>query len=354
MKLEAKKYSRVIGVDVASRKLDVADSMEGLSKVIENDYETICQKLAAQVADTDTLVVCEGTGGYEDHLVDAMHEFGVDIAVVNPRQVRDFAKGHGLLEKTDKIDAAVIQKFGQDVRVHLRTPPTPQQKHHRAVHRRRSQLINLIQQEKNRLRQCRDPFVRQLTEKSICSINVELKLVDRKITELLKQQAQSDSRIVNWHSVPGVGIMTVSAMVCEVPEIGLLSRGAIAKLIGVAPLANQSGATDKKRKPRGGRGSVRCILYMAALSATQHNPVLKSFYQRLLKRGKPKKTALLAVARKLLVILNDMARHDKAWDPQAPSKKATASETQLPRARHIEDVPATDCNIHQIKQVAGM
>lgn len=353
MRLEAKTYARVIGVDVASKKLDIADSMEGLPKIVENDYDIVCQKLASQVAYTDTLVVCEGTGGYEDHLVDAMHEHGVDIAVVNPRQVRDFAKGHGLLEKTDKIDAAIIQKFGQDVRVHPRTPPTPQQKHHRAVHRRRSQLTTLSQQEKNRLRHCRDPFVRQLTEKAIDSIKVELKLVDRKIAELLEQQAESDTRIDNWRSVPGVGNTTVSALVCEVPEIGSLSRGAIAKLIGVAPFANQSGTSDKKRKPRGGRGSVRCILYMAALSATQHNPVLKSFYQRLLKRGKPKKAALLAVARKLLVILNDMARHDKAWDPDA-TKKATAPETQLPRARHINDASATDHNVHKNKQAAGI
>lgn len=342
MKLEAKKYARVIGVDVASKKLDISDSSGVLPKVVENDYEVICQKLATNIAGADVLVICEGTGGYEDQLVDAMHDNGVTVAVANPRQVRDFAKGHGLLEKTDRIDAAIIQKFGQDVRVHPRTPPTPEQKHHRAVHRRRNQLNTLLQQEKNRLRRCCDPFVRELTEKSVMSISSELKLVDRKLAELLKQQSQTDSRIENWRSVPGVGTITISAMVCEVPEIGSLSRGSIAKLIGVAPLANQSGKTDKKRKPRGGRSRVRSTLYMAALSATQHNPILKSFYQRLLKRGKPKKLALIAVARKLLTILNDMARYNRPWEPEATIKKSNCVQDAVATCSAHRNEPATN------------
>lgn len=270
--------------------------------------------------------MCEATGGYEDELVDAMHQFDVAVAVVNPRQVRDFAKGHGFLEKTDKLDAAIICKFGQDVRPRPRTPPTPEQKHHRAVHRRRNQLTSLLQQEKNRISRNDDSFTKKLAETTIGAIKAELKIVDQRIAELLQQQSQTDSRIKNWQSVPGVGNITVSAMVCEVPEIGTLSRGAIAKLIGVAPLANQSGAKDKKRKARGGRGNVRTVLYMASLSASHHNPVLKPFYQRLLKKGKPKKVALIAVARKLLLILNDIARHDQPWNPDTTIKKSSCAQ----------------------------
>ena len=151
-------------------------------------------------------------------------------------------------------------------------------------------------------------------ESSVKSIKTELKLVDHKIRELLQERAQTDPRIENWLSVEGVGVVTVAMLVCELREIGLLSRGAIAKLVGVAPFANQSGMGDKKRRPRGGRANARCVLYMAALSASQHNPKLKAFYVRLLKKGKPKKVALIAVARKLLLILNDMARYDRAWN----------------------------------------
>ena len=315
MILEPQNYSRIIGVDVASKKLDISDSAGQLKTSVANDEDTIVKEIASQIKNkSQTLVVCEGTGGYEDTLVDMMHDFGIAVAVVNPRQVRDFAKGHGLLEKTDKIDAAVIEKFGREVKVHPAKPPTDEEKHCRAIYRRRTQLRKLLQQEQNRLSRCSDDFVRQLVESSVNSIKTELKLVDRKIRELLQERAQTDPRIENWLSVEGVGVVTVAMLVCELREIGLLSRGAIAKLVGVAPFANQSGMGDKKRRPRGGRSNARCVLYMAALSASQHNPKLKAFYVRLLKKGKPKKVALIAVARKLLLILNDMARYDRAWD----------------------------------------
>jgi transposase len=327
MILEPTRYSRIIGVDVASTKLDVHDSQGKLKKIVINDELEIAKAIASKIRNpTETLVVCEGTGGYEDHLVDVMHDYGVNVAVVNPRQVRDFAKGHGLLEKTDKIDAAIIAKFGKDVRVNLATPPTPEEKHFRAIFRRRMQLVSMVQQEKNRLGQGADNFVRELIEASVTSINTELKLINKKIEELLHEQSKTDSRIANWLSVEGVGVVTVAMLVCELREIGKLSRGGIAKLVGVAPMANQSGKGDKKRYVRGGRTKARCILYMAALSASQHNPRLKTFYQRLLKKGKPKKLALIAVARKLLTILNDMARYDRAWDPNFSHQSAAKTK----------------------------
>ena len=331
MILKPVQYARVIGIDVASKKLDVFDSAGKLNKIVINDELEITKAIASKVkSPSETLVLCEGTGGWEDHLVDVMHDHGINVAVVNPRQVRDFAKGHGLLEKTDKIDAAIIAKFGKDVHVHVVSPPTAEQKHFRAVFRRRVQLLTLEQQEKNRLRRCADSVIVELIESSVKSIKAELKLINKKIRDLLEEEAKSDSRIDNWQSVEGVGVVTVAMLICELREIGLLSRGAIAKLVGLAPFANQSGNGDGKRRPRGGRTQARCVLYMAALSASQHNPRLKAFYQRLLKKGKPKKVALIAVARKLLTILNDMARHDRAWDPElSHSKPARKKNTAV-------------------------
>ena len=342
MILEPENYERVIGVDVASKKLDISDSKRQLKTLVANDFDAIEKEISSKLTNASTtLVLCEGSGGYEDELVDAMHEAGIAVAVVNPRQVRDFAKGHGFLEKTDKIDAAMIEKFGCDVKVHPLKPPTPEEKHHRAVHRRRNQLTGLLQQEKNRLRQCKNSFVQDLVKKSIGSIKTELKLIDQTLGNLLRERSKTDKRIDNWSSVPGVGPVTVSMLVCEVREIGTLSRGAIAKLIGVAPIANQSGASDKKRKPRGGRGNARSVLYMAALSASQHNPRLKAFYQRLLKKGKPKKVALIAVARKLLITLNEMARYDRPWD--ADANRPDKVETK--KSSHAQDVAAA-CSMH--------
>ncbi len=324
MKLENRKtYQRTIGVDVSSKKLDLNDSWGKLPAQIANDLAEIFKLLVLEIkAPEETLVICESTGCYHEELVDAMHDAGIAVVVANPRQVRDFAKGHGFLEKNDKIDAAVIRKFGEDVFVHPAIPPTPEQRLHRAIHRRRNQLNTMLQQERNRHSACRIESIKALIQKSIDSMKTEIKSLDKQIAEILKERSKTDPRIKRWSSVPGVGQVTVSAIVCEVPEIGELSRGSIAKLIGLAPMMNQSGHSDKKRPIRGGRSSVRCTLYMAALVATQHNDHLKAFYQRLVRQGKPKKLALIAVARKLLLILNQMARPaGQMWDANYTSQK---------------------------------
>lgn len=326
MKLEKNNFVRIVGVDVASKKLDISDSAGKLKRQIKNDCSAVAKEIVSRIdSRTETLVVCEGTGGYEEILVDSMHQAGIAVVIANPRQVRDFAKGHGLLEKTDRIDAAIIEKFGRDVPLHPAIPPTPEEKHHQALHRRRNQLKAMEGQEKNRLSRCSDEAVSELLKAAIESIKTEIKTIDKKLGAILKERAKTDNRIDNWASVPGVGLVTLSMLVCELPEIGKLSRGAISKLVGVAPIINQSGTSDKKRRPRGGRSGVRSVLYMAALSATRFNPPLKAFYQRLLKNGKPKKLALIAVARKLLTILNDMARRNQSWDPKYRSPQAKKS-----------------------------
>lgn len=316
MKMNASKtrYARVIGVDIASDKIDIHDTHGKLTGVLPNTCSSIDKKLAAKLKSVDhVLVICEATGGYEYVLVDSMQQAGIDVAVANPRQVRDFAKGHGYLEKTDSIDAAMIAKFGSDVDVHLAPQRTDAERAFQALVRRRGQVISALQAEQNRFSQTQDKFAKELIEQSISHWKIQLKTLDGQISKALAEQGNNDSKIANLQSVPGVATVTTATLVAELPELGKLNRGQIAKLVGVAPLANQSGKLDKQRKAKGGRSQVRKVLYMATLAATRHNPTIKKFYNRLLVKGKPKKVALVAAMRKLLTILNDMVRHGESW-----------------------------------------
>jgi transposase len=255
-------YKRVIGIDISTERLDIADSQLGIDREVEYSVEAILSKITKRIKEPEeTLVVCEATGGLEYVLVDALHDAKIDVVVANPARVRDFAKGHGYFEKSDKIDARMLQLYGQQVKVSLAKPRTVEERHFIALSRRRTQLL------------------------------------------------------------PGVGMVMTSTLVAELPELGSLSRAKIAKLVGVAPMIRQSGKSDGKRRARGGRGNVRRVLYMAALVATQKNPVIKKFYIRLLASGKPKKLALVACMRKLLTMLNDMVRQQTKWDE---TKKSVA------------------------------
>jgi transposase len=317
-------FARVIGVDVASLQLDINDSAGKIKSSLPNTVDAIAKQLIQKIDDcSSTLVVCEATGNYEHLLVDACHLAGIAICVANPRQVRDFAKGHGFLEKTDTIDAFMIRRFGEDVEVHLSAPRSPQEKAHLALVRRRVQVLGLLSQEQNRLRQTQDAFALEMIKESIAQLKNQLKRINGRLAQALKERALEDPKVEIVASVPGVGGVTVSTMLCGVPELGKLNRGKIGKLVGVAPIARQSGKQDKKRKARGGRSQVRCVLYMATLVATRHNPVIREFYQRLLRRGKEKKVALVAAMRKLLTILNDMVRRGQRW--QEINKEATAA-----------------------------
>jgi transposase len=307
-------YKRVIGVDIASATIDVHDSAGKLTGSAPNTLIGIQQAIMGKVRGRKTtLIVCEGTGGYEHCLVDAAHEAGIPVAVANPRQVRDFAKGHGFLEKSDKIDARIICRFGQDVKLHLAPQRTAAEKRHQAIVRRRAQLLQMINQEQNRLGQTSDSLSREMIEVTVLHLKTQLQEADALLETLLNERAQDDPTVDILRSVPGVGTVTTSTLLAELPELGKLNRGKIAKLVGVAPLIDQTGISDKPRRVRGGRSQVRNVLYMSALVATRCNPVIKEFYIRLVSRGKPKKLALIAAARKLLTILNDMVRQQQPW-----------------------------------------
>ncbi len=307
-------YHNVIGIDVASRKLDVHDLNSGKHKAIDNNQTTI-RKFVARIQDSgeSILVVLETTGGYETELVDALLEEDIDCSVVNPLRVRRFAMACGKLEKTDQIDAKIIAEFGAFVSPVLKQPLSSERKKLRALVHRRSQILSTCLSEKNRLKQVRDDEVRQLVEDSIEFLQNQIATLERRINAMIKESKELSEAAAILTSCAGVGPVTVSTLLCELPELGTLNRGQIAKLVGVAPLAQDSGTKQGRRRTQAGRAMIRKTLYMSALVCTQRNERLKAFYHSLVERGKPKKLALVAVMRKLLVILNTMLKNQEKW-----------------------------------------
>lgn len=324
-------YARVVGIDVSSKKLDISDSMGKLPAVTDNSVEAI-RMLVKKLPDPEkTLVVCESTGGWESVMVDLLHEAKINVAVVNPRQTHHYAKAHGYLEKTDVIDARIIRLFGEQVPVHLAKPRTEREKQFQALSRRRVQVLTMINQEENRKILCDDKLSRELIDETIKVLKTQLKSIDSTLKKFIDELSKDTPSVKIIASVPGVGPVTTATLCCELPELGKISRSKIAKLVGVAPMAKQSGERDGKRKARGGRSTVHRTLYMAALVATKSNPVIRKFYLRLLQKGKPKKLALIACMRKLLLMIHDMVRNEEMWDPlkkangQAVSSPATGA-----------------------------
>lgn len=307
-------YERVVGVDVGLDSLVISDSQGEIATSITNSVVEIREKLMQKISSPQTtLILCEGTGGYETLLVNAAQNAGIPIAIVNPRQVRDFARGHGFLEKSDTIDAGIIRKFGEDVEVHLVPLRSEKEKKVRALVCRRGQLLQLINQEENRLRLEDDAFNRKLIKDTTTHLKKQQKEVESRLEKAVAELAAENPKVKILQSAAGVGLVTTATLIAELPELGTLNRRAVAKLVGVAPIINQSGRSDKRRPARGGRAQVRNVLYMATLVATRRNPQIQAFYQRLVQRGKPKKLALIAAMRKLLTILNHLVRCGETW-----------------------------------------
>ncbi len=314
MKMTQNDYSCVVGVDVSKAKLDVAWSSEGPSVEIENAKEQITKLLIQKIQDkAQTLVVLEATGGYESLLVELLHQGGIAVAVVNPRRVRDFAKGIGRDAKTDPIDAMCIAYYGQVVNPKPHVAKSDTEKKLEALVTRRRQLLDLIPQENNRVQQTFDKEIQKLIRQSLKNLQKQLKSVDDHIAKAVASDTNNARRIEILDSVRGVGKVTISTCIAELPELGSLNRQQISKLVGVAPMNDDSGLKSGKRRTTGGRSSVRRVLYMATLVATRYNPHIKTFYQRLLSQGKPKKLALVACMRKLLTIMNLLIRNDELW-----------------------------------------
>jgi transposase len=303
---------RIIGIDVGKEKLDAALNGQKRVKSWAND-ETDRAKLAAWVVDQQVaLVVVEASGGYEARIVSELVERGQAVALVNPTRVRAFARAAGVLAKTDKIDARTIAYFGATMAPRAQARRSQAQLALNESVTRRRQLVLMITAERNRL-QTASPEMRESIARHLDWLQQEINALEEQINQAIAANSEWAETAKRLQSVPGVGTITASTLVADLPELGQLNRQKIAALVGVAPFNNDSGKRRGKRRIFGGRTSVRSVLYMAALSATKHNPVIKAFYERLLEKGKVKKVAITACMRKLLVILNSMVKSGQDW-----------------------------------------
>lgn len=302
-----------VGIDVSKHSLDGYALPDG-SRWHSTQEPGEIDGLVAEICRAQpTLVVLEATGGLEMPVAAALAAAGVPVAVVNPRQVRDFAKATGTLAKTDRIDAEILARFAQAIRPPVRPLPDAQTQELQALTARRRQLVEMITAETNRLHVSRSPAVRADIKAHLGWLRRQVRSVDEDMDQAVKASPIWRVKDDLLQSVPGVGRVLARTLLTELPELGQLNRKQIAALVGVAPLNRDSGTLRGQRKVWGGRAQVRAVLYMNALVATRHNPVIRRYYQRLLVHGKPKKVALTACMRKLLVILNVIVRTGSPW-----------------------------------------
>jgi len=306
-----------VGIDVAKTRLDVAIHPTGQQWQVAYTEKGI-QGLVDQLADLlPTLVLLEASGGLELPMVTALAVAGLPVVVINPRQVRDFAKATGKLAKTDVLDAQVLAHFAEAVRPVPRSLPDTETQALTALVTRRNQVISMLVAEKNRLYTSQPP-VRQRIQTHVAWLEQELDEIDRDLKETLHKSPVWREKENLLRTVPGVGPQLIISLLAYLPELGTLNRKSIAALAGVAPFNRDSGTLRGKRAVWGGRSRIRAALYMAALAASRYNPVISAFYQRLLAAGKAKKVALTACMRKLLVILNAMLKHHTSWQSLNP------------------------------------
>ena len=304
------------GIDVSKQHLDVCCGTE--EPRVANDAQGWDATIAMLRRANVDLVVIEATGGYERGLVCALQSAGITVARVNPRQARDFAKSMGILAKTDKVDARALRDFAdvlsrhKDRQKYITEPVGAEREELAALVTRRRQLVEMRVAESNRLEQARTHRMVKSIKNVIRTLDKQLADIDRDIDDLLEEHFKDQRELLD--SVKGVGPVTIVTLTALLPELGRLARRQIAKLVGVAPLARDSGQHRGKRTIGGGRADVRCTTYMATLSAIRHNPVIRPFYERLILAGKPKKVAIVACMRKLLTILNAMMRDQAMWD----------------------------------------
>jgi transposase len=306
-----------VGIDVAKSHLDVASRPEGATWQVTNDEAGILPLVTRLQEQAPTLIVLEATGGLEAPVAAALATAGLPVAVVNPRQVRAFAHAVGQLAKTDVLDAQLLARFAEVVRPPARPLPDTQAQALTAVLTRRSQIVAMLVAEQQRLGTTR-LALRPRVEAHLAWLRTERDALDRELQQTLRASPLWRAREHLLRSVPGVGPVVALTLIAELPELGQLNRKQIAALVGVAPLNWDSGRLRGRRGIWGGRARVRAVLYMSALVASQHNPVLRPFYERLLAAGKLKKVALTACMHKLLIILNALVRQSVVWRPPTP------------------------------------
>ncbi|MBN1374769.1 MAG: IS110 family transposase [Dehalococcoidia bacterium] len=305
------KEQKYAGVDISKDSLDMAVFESGQRWHFNNSPIGIGKAIGALEAMKPVLVIFEATGGMEIPFWEALSKAGINAAPINPRQIRDFAKAKGRLAKTDAIDAQIIAHYTQAMQPRpLLFPDTQELKE---VMARRSQLVEMISAEKNRLKAARKENIKEDVKAHIKWLETRVDNVDKELRKAIEANPAWREKDQLLRSTPRVGPILSATLLTQLPELGELNRHQIAALAGVAPLNHDSGLMRGKRTIWGGRGRVRGALYMAALVATRCNPVISAFYQRLCSLGKPKKLALTACMRKLLAILNSMIKHHTSW-----------------------------------------
>jgi transposase len=295
-----------VGIDVSKRQLDVHVLPNGQTARFENSCEGVEQLIDFVRPHHPERLIVESTGGYERTVLYGMLGANLPVALINPRHIRNFAKACGLLAKTDRLDARIMAQFAQRVPTRLALPTTEDQRALKELVARRRQLVDQIIMQRNQLEHVQLGIVAESIDRTITHLQTEMAAIDALIQQMIDRDDDLKARCTKVQTVKGVGAVTARVLVTELPELGHATRRQIAALVGVAPFNDDSGQHQGLRYIRGGRASVRRTLYMAALVATRHNAIIRSHYQHLLQRGKPKKVALVACMRKLLIHLNTL------------------------------------------------
>lgn len=301
-----------IGIDVSKKTLDVDGYPQSCKNSFSNDEEGHRALVQALLPLQPKCVVLEATGGLEMGIASELMRAGISPAIINPRQARDFAKAIGYLAKTDQVDAIVLARFGEAVKPEARPLKSEELQKLEEILTRRRQLVEMITAEKNRKAKASPKMAKEIS-KHIEWLERHVKIADLDMGDAIKESPAWRAKSDLLRSIPGVGKVTVTTLLAELPELGQLNRREIAALVGICPFNQDSGGHRGKRRIWGGRATVRAVLYMATLVATKRNSVIKAFYQKLLAAGKMKKVALVACMRKLLTTMNAMVQTKTAW-----------------------------------------
>jgi len=302
-----------VGIDVSKTRLDVAVLPSGEIFAVDNTAAGFTELLIRLSEVQPRLIVLEATGGLEQAAMLALHDAGLPVTVLNPRQVRHFSRALGQHAKTDRLDAVLLARFAQTLQPEAQVPSDASQRALEALLARRRQVALLLTMERNRLHSSQDLYVQQDLQEVITSLEGRRKHLDQTLHDALQQDPKFQATYSVLTSTPGVGPVMALTLLAQLPELGSLSRQKRANLVGVAPLNRDSGTSRGHRGIWGGRAEVRQVLYMSAVSAVRCHPTLKTVFDRLVKKGKPKKVALVASLRKLLVYLNAMVRDQGLW-----------------------------------------
>lgn len=304
-----------VGIDISKDRLDVHVLPSGEAFGVAHDADGLGLLSARLLALEPVTVAVEATGGFETVAAGALASAGLPVVVINPAQARAFAKALGQRAKTDPIDALVIARFAEAARPEIRPLPDAAQRLLSDLIARRRQILRMLSAERQRLGRTAEPRLKKSLVRLIRALEKELGEIDGDIDQAVRASPVWRRKEVLLQSVPGVGPITARTLLADMPELGTLDRRQAAALAGLAPFTRQSGQWRGKSFIGGGRTQVRTALFLAALSASRFNPALKVFHRRLIDAGKPKMVALIAVARKLLILLNAVLRDEKPWQP---------------------------------------